>query len=114
MSKRFTLAEAQSLIPQVGGLLRDAIAGKTEYQKAERAIQQLNLAVMELSVLDGISVIDVDRIVAELGGREHVQEFLSYSPDARAAIRDELVRVLEEYGFFEPRPLLLQVGRRGK
>ena len=77
------------------------------------AIAALNLAAVELSMQTGISVIDVDRAVAELGGDAHVNGVLSYSPEASAAIREELVRVLADYGFFDDRPLLEQVGQRG-
>lgn len=79
---------------------------------AALVIQQLNRALIELSVLDGLSIIDVDRIMAEIGGRSHVDRPLSYSPSACEVIREELVRVLDDYGFFEDRALLAQVGRR--
>jgi hypothetical protein len=46
MSKRFTLAEAQRLIPRVDGLLRDAVAAKSEYDAAEAAIQSFTERVM--------------------------------------------------------------------
>ncbi|HLK62219.1 MAG TPA: DUF2203 domain-containing protein [Bryobacteraceae bacterium] len=46
MSKRFTLAEAQRLIPQVDRMLRDAVAIKTEYDEAESSIQSLTERVM--------------------------------------------------------------------
>jgi len=42
MSKRFTLSEAESLIPQVEPLLREGIAMKAEFQAAERALQSIN------------------------------------------------------------------------
>jgi hypothetical protein len=48
MSKRFTLAEAQRLIPQVDRLLREALETKVEYEQAERAIQEFNERVMML------------------------------------------------------------------
>ena len=46
MPKRFTLAEAQGLIPKVGRLLREAIGRKAEYDDAERAIQSFHERVM--------------------------------------------------------------------
>jgi hypothetical protein len=58
MSKRFTLAEAQRLIPRVDGLLRDAIAVKSEYDEAEAAIQSFTERVMMMGGMD------VDRSVA--------------------------------------------------
>jgi hypothetical protein len=58
MPKRFTLAEAQRLIPRVDGLLRDAIAVKSEYDEAEAAIQSFTERVMMMGGMD------VDRGVA--------------------------------------------------
>jgi hypothetical protein len=75
-------------------------------------IHQLNCVLIGQSVLDGLSIIDIDRIMAEIGGRSHVEKPLSYSPHACDVVCDELVRVLDDYGFFENRPLLAQVGRR--
>jgi len=46
MSKRFTLAEAQRLIPRLERLMRDTAARKDEYDKAERAIQSVTERVM--------------------------------------------------------------------
>ena len=83
MSKRFTLAEAQSLIPQVGGLLRDAIAGKSEYQKAERAIQQFAERVM---MMGGVTV-DRDRALESRARR-----------DAAAAHLHGVIEQLQETG----------------
>jgi hypothetical protein len=39
MARRFTLAEAQSLIPEVSRLLSDAVSLKGAYQEAEQAIE---------------------------------------------------------------------------
>ncbi len=58
MSKRFTLAEAQRLIPRVDQLLRDAVAIKSEYDQAEAAIQSFTERVM---MMGGMAV---DRSVA--------------------------------------------------
>src|SRR3954452_4268658 len=46
MPKRFTLAEAQRLIPEVDRQLRQALESKVEYEQAERAIQESNERVM--------------------------------------------------------------------
>ena len=46
MSKRFTLAEAQRLLPRVERLMRDALARKGEYERAERAIRSFTERVM--------------------------------------------------------------------
>ena len=77
-------------------------------------VQHLNCALIRLSMLDGISIIDTDRIISEIGGRSHVEKLLSYSPHACDLLCRELVRVLDDYGFFQDRPLLAQVGRRNR
>jgi len=46
MAKRFTLAEAQNLIPKVDRLLRRALESKTAYEAAERAIQEFCERIM--------------------------------------------------------------------
>jgi len=84
--------------------------GRAETQ-SERALQ-LNLALYQISTLDGLSVVDVDRLVAELGGREHVAEAFRYSTRAYEEILKEFLRVVEDIGFFEKRPLLMQIGQR--
>jgi hypothetical protein len=58
MSKRFTLAEAQRLIPRVDQLLREAVAAKSEYDEAEAVIQSFTERVMMMGGMD------VDRSVA--------------------------------------------------
>jgi len=70
-----------------------------------------NLATMRVSANEGISVIDADRLVAEIGGREAVTSFLTYSATGASAISRELLRVIVEYGFMDNRPLLPQVGK---
>jgi len=58
----------------------------------------------------GISIIDVDRILGEAG----VWSYLPSQLDAASAqplIRDETLRVLEDYGNFDERPITVQVGK---
>jgi hypothetical protein len=74
-------------------------------------VQRFNLAVFELSAEEGIAVIDVDRVLGELGAQWHVLPGGRYSDRALAALQEEVVRVLEDIGFFERRPLLPQLGR---
>jgi hypothetical protein len=57
MGKRFTLAEAQALIPRVDKLLRTAIERKAAYEEAEREIHQFQEHVM---LMGGVAV-DRDR-----------------------------------------------------
>lgn len=75
-----------------------------------RKAQKLDLALLTLSIREGISIIDVDRLFAEAGGRRLVQGPLDYTEEGCSLIRDEIVRVLYDYGFFEVRPLVEQVG----
>lgn len=89
-----------------------AYAGRAE-TPVER-IHRLNLTLIQLSTHEGISLIDVDRIIAELGGAAHVPQRLVYSDEALTALRHEFQRVLADIGFFERRPLVLQVGQRKK
>ena len=72
MSKRFTLEEAQGLLPEVGRLLRSAIDAKAEYQEAERAIQEMNERIM---LMGGIMV-DRDRAVDAKTRRERAAAVL--------------------------------------
>jgi hypothetical protein len=76
-------------------------------------IRRLNLALLNVSIEEGISIVDVDRIVAESGGNRRVKGALRYSADVSAAICREFLRIIEDIGFFEQRPLLAQRGRSG-
>jgi hypothetical protein len=71
---------------------------------------RLDLEVMRLSQRAGISLVDADRVVAEMGAAAHVKETLRYSDEASEALAAELLRVMTEIGFFDHRPLLMQVG----
>lgn len=75
-------------------------------------VNKLNLALMQISTLEGVSIVDVDRIVAELGGAQHVGKAFDYSAESSQGICQEFVRVLEDIGFFEDRPLVMQIGRK--
>lgn len=77
-----------------------------------RRAQQVDLALLQLSIREGVSIIDADRILAEMGAADHVAGPLEYSAAANAALAAEALRILEDYGFFERRPLLVQSGSR--
>ena len=53
MARRFTLAEAQSLIPEVSRLLRDAVLLKGVYQAAGQAIQTW---MQRITMMGGMTV----------------------------------------------------------
>lgn len=105
---RVIMFNASSVVPN------EAVSNYRMVDKQPHVLDahRLNLATMRLSLDEGISIVDVDRVIAELGGAEHVRGFLDYSLEARQAICLEFVRVVEDYGFFDIRPLLPQVGRR--
>lgn len=84
-----------------------------EITSVER-IRRLNLELLRASMDFGVSIVDVDRVLAEIGAREHVRGALQYSDDALEIIGAELIRVTEDIGFYEKRPLLAQVGRLGQ
>lgn len=88
------------------------------YSKREESLtmqtHRLNLAMLEVSFAEGITFIDVDRILAEIGCAHNVNSRFSYSTKAYEAIRDEFVRVITDVGFFEERPLLVQMGHRSR
>ena len=75
-------------------------------------IQKYNMALMEISAREGISIIDVDRLIAGLAGERHVVAPLRYSAETYQAMGLEFLRVLEDIGFFENRPLIRQIGRK--
>jgi hypothetical protein len=81
MPKRFTLREAQSLIPSVDPLLRKAIDTKSSYTEAERAIQSFSERILMMGgiVVDRQRAADVrqrrDRAAEDLRGLiDNVQE----------------------------------------
>lgn len=48
MAKRFTLPEAQGLIPEVGRRLREAVALKAEFEEAEGALRAATERIMAM------------------------------------------------------------------
>jgi hypothetical protein len=68
MSRRFTLAEAQSLIPRVEERLREAIALKSEFQDAEQAVQSI---AQRITLMGGM-IVDRDRAIDARNRRDAV------------------------------------------
>ena len=81
MPKRFTLAEAQRLIPEVDRLLRQALEARIEYEAAERAIHQFHEHVM---MMGGVMV-----------DRERARDAKSRRDDAAAVLRAAIESVHE-------------------
>lgn len=71
---------------------------------------RLNLMLIEVSHDEGISIIDVDRKIAEVGGDSAVTAAARYSQAGCEGIVEEIVRIVEDYGFLDDRPLMEQVG----
>jgi len=72
--------------------------------------QRLDLMLIGVSHTEGISIIDVDRKIAELGGETGVNTAFDYTEAGCRVIAEEIVRVMADYGFFDGRTLLAQVG----
>ena len=83
MPKRFTHAEAQRLLPEVGRLLRDALDAKSEYQQAEKAIQNM----IERVMLMGGMVVDREQALVSRSRR-----------DAAAAMLKTAIEAVQETG----------------
>jgi hypothetical protein len=71
---------------------------------------RLNLMLTDVSHDEGISIIDVDRKIAEVGGDIAVAGAARYSGPGCEGIVEEIVRIVEDYGFLDDRPLMEQVG----
>jgi hypothetical protein len=71
---------------------------------------RLNLMLIGVSHDEGVSIIDVDRKIAEVGGDQAVIGAARYGETGCSAIVDEIVRIVEDYGFLDDRPLMEQVG----
>lgn len=72
MSRRFTHAEAEALLPEIGQLLREAVALKSEYQDAEQAVEGL----MQRIMLAGGLVVDRERALEARALRDRTGERL--------------------------------------
>jgi hypothetical protein len=81
MPKRFTLAEAQGLIPRVDRLLREAIEFKASYDEAEKQIQ---LFQERVAMMGGVSV-----------DRERAVETRALRDGAAAQLRNAIEQVQE-------------------
>jgi len=72
MARRFTLAEAQSLIPRVDLLLREAVSLKSQYQEAEQEMQ----AIMQRVTLMGGMMVDRDGVIDTRNRRDETRSKL--------------------------------------
>jgi hypothetical protein len=81
MPRRFTLAEAQALIPTLDRLLRNAVVLKADYEESERAVQSFTEHVM---MMGGVAV-DRARALETRKRREALA----------AALRSAIEKILE-------------------
>ena len=81
MPKRFTLAEAQGLLPTLDRLLRQAVALKVDYEEAERAVQSFTEHVM---MMGGVAV-----------DRASVLETRKRREAVAAALRSSIEQIIE-------------------
>jgi hypothetical protein len=81
MPRRFTIEQAQRLIPRVEAVIREAIAAKSEYDESERAIRALSERV---AMMGGVAV-----------DRERAIESRTRRDAAASQLRDAVERVHE-------------------
>lgn len=110
MIKETSGAHVLLLGPSTLGEARVGTYARIEDDHRLRA-HRVNAAQIRLSMTFGVSLVDVDRVVANLGQGGQVLSPLKYSQSIVTAICDEVVYVLNDIGFFEDRPLVAQVGR---
>jgi hypothetical protein len=72
MSKRFTLAQAEALLPQVEKLLRDAVAQRAEFSEAFLAVD----VVRQRVALVGGMVVDREKFAANARRRDTAESRL--------------------------------------
>lgn len=107
MPKRFTLAEARTLLPLVGRLLREAVAYKSEYQEAEREIQALS---GQITLMGGM-VVDRTRVLAARTQREEsaarLREAIESVQEAGCVVKDLDVGLVDFPCLFHGREVYL-------
>lgn len=78
MAKRFTLPQAESLLPEIEIEIRSAIELKARYQQAEGELQAFNQRLM----LSGGMAVDRDAILARRAAKDKTAEQLKSAIDA--------------------------------
>jgi hypothetical protein len=77
-------------------------------------IRRFNLALADFSERDGVSIIDVDEILARAGADRLKVDAMHLKPAAYRLIAEEVVRVLEDLGVLEEPAAPRGVGDRGE
>ncbi|MBV1918293.1 MAG: hypothetical protein KUG65_09575 [Sphingomonadaceae bacterium] len=100
IGKLRTVSDAPILIYNVSSL----VPGETIHCYAgledilSTRIKHFNLALIELSQRTGISIVDVDRIVAETGAAAMKIDTTHLTEQGCRAVAEEVVRILQDYG----------------
>src|SRR5258708_3633489 len=66
MAKRFTLTEAEGLLPEIDSIMREAVSLKAKYLEAEEAIQSFALRV----AMQGGVLVDRDTVLQNRADRD--------------------------------------------
>jgi hypothetical protein len=66
MSRRFTLWEAERMLPQIREWMREAVSLKSQYDEAEHAVQSL---AERITMMGGI-IVDRERAAEDKARRE--------------------------------------------
>ena len=72
---------------------------------------RFNLALIEVSRLTGVSILDIDRLLQMHGSEKYAKDIRHLHKKFLPFIAEELVRILEDIGFFSERPLIPQRGQ---
>lgn len=83
MPKRFTLIEAERLLPEIEAIIREAVSLKTQYQEAEQALHSFAQRV----AMQGGVVVDREAVLQNRAQRDRYGESLK-----------EAVERIQEYG----------------
>lgn len=78
MGRRFTHAEAESLLPKVEAAIQAAISAKAHYESAERGIQALSHRIMMM----GGSLVNRDEVLGQRLERDRCAQNLKSAIDA--------------------------------
>ncbi len=66
-------------------------------------VRRFNLGLIEVSDITGVSIVDVDTIIARAGAQTHKLDAVHLTPTGYRLIGEEVVRVLADLGILEAR-----------
>jgi len=88
MPKRFTLWEAERLLPQIRDWMKEAVSLKTQYEEADRAVQALaeRITLMGGIVVDGEAAVE-NKAARESAG-QHLRTILENIQESGCLVKD--------------------------